>query len=57
MRALGEWQDAFGWLEQESSAVVNDPYDVQPIVGADVTIFGNRDRSRRGRRPRGLAGR
>ena len=47
VRALGEWQDAFEWLKQESSAVANRLYNLQsigaPIVGVDVTIFGNRD--------------
>lgn len=44
VRAQGEWQDAFEWLNQEASAVANRLYDLQalniPIVGVDVTAFG-----------------
>ena len=46
-RAQNEWQDAFDWLGQEASAVANRLYDLQaldiPIVGVDVTIFGQPD--------------
>ena len=46
-RAQNEWQDAFAWLSQEASAVANRLYDLQaldiPIVGVDVTIFGQPD--------------
>ena len=47
IRAQGEWEDAFEWLGQEASAVANRLYDVQalniPIVGVDVTVFGQTD--------------
>ncbi len=47
IRAMGEWEDSFEWLSQEASAVANRLYDVQalniPIVGVDVTIFGQAD--------------
>jgi len=46
-RAQNEWQDAFEWLSQEASAVANRLYNLQelniPIVGVDVTIFGQPD--------------
>jgi len=49
VRARGEWEDAFEWLGQEASAVANRLYDLQalniPIVGVDVTIFGEPDPS------------
>ena len=48
-RAQNEWQDAFAWLSQEASAVANRLYNLQelniPIVGVDVTIFGQPDPS------------
>lgn len=47
IRAMGEWEDAFEWLGQETSAVANRLYDLQalniPIVGVDVTVFGAPD--------------
>ena len=47
VRAMGEWQDPFEWLGQEASAVANRLYNLQalniPIVGVDVTIFGQPD--------------
>ena len=45
-RAMGEWEDAFEWLTQEVNAVVgriNSPEVSAPIVGLDVTIFGQPD--------------
>lgn len=43
-RAMGEWQDAFEWLSQEvESVAAYGPHIAEPIVGVDVTIFGDPD--------------
>lgn len=43
-RAMGEWQDAFEWLSQEvESIAAYGPHTTEPIVGVDVTIFGDPD--------------
>jgi hypothetical protein len=47
-RAMGEWENAFEWLTQEVNAVVGrigSPEISAPIIGLDVTIFGQPDPS------------
>ena len=43
-RAMGEWQDAFEWLSQEVEGIASyGPHTNEPIIGVDVTIFGEPD--------------